>query len=224
MQSPTSPPAWKTRCDFWRPSAICLFSRAVLLTLPLAIATLQGCASAPPVPAKQVEKPVETTTKPTTVIPPQIQNEFDSAMVLVRSEQYEKAIESFKKLSVALPDNPIPLTNLALIYKKLGKLDLAESHLKQALAVEPDNPVSSNELALLYRKTGRFSDAKSVYESVLGKHPNFNMAHKNMGVLCDLYLKNYECALTHYKIYSMNVPDDKNVQIWIADLQKRTGK
>jgi tetratricopeptide (TPR) repeat protein len=227
MKSPTSPQAWNTTCNFSRLPAVRPFSRAVSLALPvlpIAIAILQGCASAPPVPQKQVEKPTETAVKPAAVIPPQIQAEFDSAMALVKSEQYEKAVESFNKLTVALPDNPIPLINIALIYKKTGKLDLAESQLKQALVVEPDNPVASNELALLYRKTGRFSNAKSVYESVLVKYPNFNIAHKNLGVLCDLYLKNYECAITHYKIYSLGVPDDKNVHIWIADLQKRTGK
>ena len=92
------------------------------------------------------------------------------------------------------------------------------------MEIEPEHPVASNELALLYRQKGRFAEAKPVYERTLKKYPNFSMAHKNLGVLCDLYLRDYDCALTHYKLYSAIVPDDKNVKIWIADLQKRTGK
>lgn len=203
-----------------RPAAARLPSRIVALPLALALALLQGCASAPPV----AEKPVEKQARPGTVITPQIQVEFDSALALLKAEQYEKSIDGFKKLAAALPDNPIPLTNLALAYKKLGQFNLAEEHLKQALVIEPENPVASNELALLYRQKGRFTEARPIYEKVLEKYPHFTMAHKNLGVLCDLYLKDYECALTHYKSYSLAAPDDKAVQIWIADLQKRTGK
>ena len=87
-----------------------------------------------------------------------------------------------------------------------------------------DNPVANNESALLYRKTGRFKEARQVYEQTLMKYPNFNIMHKNLGILCDLYLKDYECALKHYVFYSNAVQDDKTVKIWIADVQKRVGK
>jgi tetratricopeptide (TPR) repeat protein len=221
MQSSAPLKAWTPTQEPLRPTAARLPGRLVAIPLALALSSvLQGCASVPPV----AEQPVEKQARPGTAITRQIQAEFDSALTLLKAEQYEKSIDAFKKLAAALPDNPIPLTNLALAYKKLGQSELAEEHLKQALVIEPENPVASNELALLYRQKGRFTEARPIYEKVLGKYPHFNMAHKNLGVLCDLYLKDYECALTHYKIYSLTAPDDKAVQIWIADLQKRTGK
>ena len=203
-----------------RPTPARALGRFVTVPLALALAILQGCASAPPVP----EKPAEKQAPPGAAITPQLQLDFNSAMALLKEEKYEEGIAAFKRLAAALSDNPIPPTNLALAYKKLGKLDLAEEQLKQALVIEPENPVASNELALLYRQKGRFADARPIYEKTLKKYPNFTMAHKNLGVLCDLYLRDYECALTHYSIYSQNAPDDKSVKIWIADLQKRTGK
>jgi tetratricopeptide (TPR) repeat protein len=195
--------------------------RTAPLALPLALAILllQGCATAPQAGSAAVAAPPRA---PTTTITPQLQAELDAAMALVKAEQYESAAEAFKKLAVALPDNAIPAINLALVYEKLDKPDLAEAQLKKALAIEPNNPVAGNELALLYRKTGRFAEARTAYEKTLAKYPHFAMAHKNLGVLCDLYLKDYQCAIDHYKTYALSAPNDKSVQIWIADLQKRS--
>ena len=194
--------------------------RPAILVLPLALAILllQGCATAPPGGSAAAPQRTQTTT-----ITPQLQAELDAAMALAKAEQYEPAAEAFKKLAAALPDNAIPAINLALIYEKLDKSDLAEAQLKKALAIEPDNPVAGNELALLYRKSGRFAQARTAYEKTLARYPHFAMAHKNLGVLCDLYLKDYPCAIDHYKTYALSAPNDKSVQIWIADLQKRSG-
>lgn len=209
---------------FITPSATRRLRPLGVAALALALALLQGCASAPAPAAARTSPTGDKTGAVPNTIPPQAQADLDAAMALLRAEQYEPSIAAFKKLAISLPDNPIPLINVALAYKKLDKLDLAEEYLKQALATEADNPVASNELALLYREKGRFAEARPIYENTLRKYPNFMMAHKNLGVLCDLYLRDYECALTHYKIYAQSAPDDKNVKIWIADLQKRSGK
>jgi Flp pilus assembly protein TadD len=200
----------------------------VKLAWPVALVALQACMTPPqaaaPSAGKQAGKAVESTAAKPSPVPPQAQAELDSALTMIKSGQHEQAAEAFKKLATTVPDNAIPPINLALVYKKLDKLDLAETQLKQALAVEPDNPVAGNELALLYRQTGRFAEARAVYEKTLAKFPHFAMAHKNLGVLCDLYLKDHACAIDHYKSYALSAPDDKRVEIWIADLQKRTAK
>lgn len=195
------------------------FYRLQFACMALTLSVLmQGCATEQP---KKVEA---RSASPVIVLTAEARADFDAAMAHINAEEYEKSIELLNKVVKAAPNNAIPNINLALVYKKVGKLKQAEESLKLALTAEPDNPVAHNEYALLYRKTGRFKEALGLYEKILEKHPNFMMVHKNSGILCDLYMKDYMCALKHYVIYSDAMQDDKAVKIWIADLQKRLVK
>lgn len=198
----------------------------------MALATallLQGCAGGPAgnAPAAPAPNAAENAAQESGVawrraaISPQQQAELDAAMALVRARRYDQGLEALVQLANRMPGHPVPLINQALVHKQLGRHELAQERLQQALRMDPDDPLAANELALLYRQQGRFAEARPVYERMLALYPNFALGHKNLGVLCDLYLRDYECALCHYKRYSTFAPDDQNVRIWIADLEKR---
>ena len=194
-------------CNIYAPCRI-----GILLVLLVSLAACAGNQS------KRVE--VQAGKQPVKVSP-QAHADFLAAMQFIKSEEYEKAIKLLSKVIAQSPNNPVPYINLALVYKKTQNLTLAEENLKLAIKIEPENPVANNEYALLYRKTGRFTEARQVYEKILEKYPNFTMARKNLGILCDLYMRDYECALKHYVIYSGVMPDDGAVKIWIADIRSR---
>lgn len=188
-----------------------------ILMLLLVLLFLNGCT----IPVKnniQHKQRVANNHLPASVV---ALADFDEAMSRVKTEEYEKAILLLNKVIKESPNNAVPYINLALVYKKTDKLKQAEESIKLALVAEPENPVANNEYALIYRKTGRFSDARKVYENILDIYPYFNIAHKNLGILCDLYLKDYECALKHYGVYSDAMQEDKTIKIWIADVQNR---
>jgi cellulose synthase operon protein C len=151
----------------------------------------------------------------------EIESDFAEVMLSLKVVQYEKAIKLLSKIIAQAPNNPVPYINIALINEKKQNLTLAEENLKLAIKVDPGNPVANNEYALLFRKTGRFKEARQIYEYILDKYPNFTMAQKNLGILCDIYLKDIECALKYYSIYSGFMPDDGPVKIWIADIRGR---
>lgn len=196
-------------------------SRPVAIITALVMALLYGCA------AEQAKKVEIQTAKPAVAavtISKETRNEFDAAMAHLKAEEYDAGIKLLSNVVKAASATPVPSVNLALAYKKIGQLTQAEASLKQAVNIDADNPVANNELALLYRKTGKFKDARQIYEKMLERYPNYRVVHKNLGILCDLYLKDYECALKHYVFYSDVVQDDKTVKIWIADVQKRLRK
>ena len=100
-------------------------------------------------------------------------------------------------------------------------MDKAEKSLKQALEINPKHPVANNELGIVYRKTGQYKKAREHYQIAVKMYPKFLPARKNLGVLCDIYMQDLECALEQYEEYLKRRPGDEKVKIWVADVKSR---
>lgn len=217
--------------NFWSGSGSL---RGVWLLLA-SVLTVAGCAVDPPKGADSqpadnkssasvTEDKSGFTIRETANLDSEVRADFDRAMTYFKEENYEKGIELLKKVAQRAPNTTAPYINLAIAYKKMDNAALAEENIKKALAVNPEHPFANNEYAMLQRKTGRFLEARETYEKTLKRYPAFLPARKNLAILCDLYLRDLECALKNYQIYSTAVPNDKTVRIWIADLEKRIAR
>ena len=149
--------------------------------------------------------------------------EFDQASVMIKEARYATAIESLEKVVAQSPGVTAPHINLAIAYGRINKPEQAEQHLKKALELIPGHPVASNEYGLLLRKAGRFAEGRAMYEKALAVFPEYYPIQKNLGILCDLYLKDSACAVEQYEIYGKAMPKDQQVKLWLADLQTRSG-
>ncbi len=150
--------------------------------------------------------------------------DFDQAVVLLHEDSYEQAIELLENVVEVSPGVSAPYINLAIAYRKVGKPELAEENLKVALNLISGHPVASNEYGLLLRKTGRFEEAKTIYEQSLMIFPDYLPVRRNLGIMCDLYMNNQQCALTQYEFYSEANPEDKQAKMWVSELRLRLGQ
>lgn len=150
--------------------------------------------------------------------------DFERAIAMMKDQDYGQAIDILEKIIEKSPGVTAPYIDIAIAYRLIGKSEKAEEHLKAALQLVPEHPVACNEYGMLFRKTGRFAEARAIYEKALSIFPDYYPVHKNLGILCDLYLNDPACALDHYEIYSEARPEDKKVKLWIADLRARLGR
>lgn len=149
--------------------------------------------------------------------------DFEEAVNLVNEADYPRAIELLEGVIEQSPEVSAPFINIAICYEQTGKYEQAEQNLQIALKMIPEHPAASIEYGLLLRKTGRFAEAREIYEKALATYPEYFPIRKNLGILCDLYLNDPDCALEQYEKYSEAKPEDEQVKLWVADLRLRLG-
>lgn len=147
---------------------------------------------------------------------------FTRALTHLEQQEYDEGIALLETLTANEQRLAAPYVNLGIAYSRTGKAKKAEHNFSKALRLDIGHAVANNELGLLYRKTGRFNAARTVYQNALIKNPDYLPVRKNLGILCELYLHDLECALEQYRAYLEYAPDEETVARWTAELNQRT--
>jgi len=146
--------------------------------------------------------------------------DYEEAVRLLKEAKYEPGIAKLVKVIEKKPELTAAQIDLGIAYARAGDIEQAEASLNKVVESHPD-AAAYNELGLLQRRKKEFAKARASYESALKESADFRDAHKNLGILCDIYLGDTACALEHYEAYSQLVPNDSDVVKWIADLRNR---
>ncbi len=188
-----------------------------------------SCASVPQLKKYTITSKSNTKTEksaeavqPTFKVSEKTATAYNAALKHMRTKNYDVAISEMKK--VAGMDKRIsgPWVNIGLAHKELGEAKKAKASFEKALSINPKNPYALNYLAIMHREEGDFSKAEGLYRKALSAHPDYQNAHLNLGILCDLYLRKIDCAIEHYQKYlNLSGGQDKQVTAWVAQLKKQ---
>jgi len=208
----------------------CFFPGVVLLLLA-------GCAGGPatPKPGDRVEIPTTVVTRldagrtgfeivDQLPLDANIQAFFQRGVDAMAKGDYDTAVESFTTVTRKVPKLSAAHVNLAIAYTRSDRDGMAEPILHEALRLVPGHPLASHEYGLLLRRAGRFGEAREIYEEALQHYPEYYPLRQNLGVLCDLYLDDADCAEEQLALYLKAQPDDEQVKLWLAELQGRAGR
>src|SRR5215475_7747516 len=113
---------------------------------------------------------------------------YESAVGMLKEERYEPGIALLLKMTEKMPSLTAAHIDLGIAYARTGDLDRAEASLNNALKSDPKQPVAYNELGMVQRRKAQFAKARASYEAALAQSADFQYAHKNLAILCDLYL------------------------------------
>ena len=192
--------------------------RSRLIAGLVVIALAAGCASGPKPAGNQ---PREGEIDVVREVPPEAQTLYEQAVASMAAGDAIDAELRFQEFLLQFPDYPGAHVNLAIIFAGRGDLVATENSLTDALMIEPEHPQALNLLGMTLRRQGKFEDAESAYLKAVTAHPDYALAHYNLGVLYDLYLRRYDKALSSYERYQALAGEDQQVTRWIADLKRR---
>lgn len=154
--------------------------------------------------------------------PKQAQLEFASGVKAMEQGNTAMARQVFTRLTKQHPKLSGPYVNLGIMALNAGELDQALKLLTKAAELNPRNAITQNYLGIVYRKQGKFDQAIAAYRKAIQIAPNYPDAYLNLGILHDLYLQKTREAIEFYRKYQSLLPEeDKQVAVWIADLQQR---
>ena len=184
---------------------------------PIATPADPNAAPVNPAAAPVAAAPTWNIPKP----PARANGEFARALALMRSADATQAILEMQVLTQSYPDLPGPYANLGVLYRNSNQLAEAEASLAKATERAPWDAQTWTEYGVTLRQAGKFAEARDAYQKAIDVNPSYAPAHRNLGVLLDLFLNEPVPAQAEFETYKTLTGEDKPVTGWIAELRAR---
>lgn len=191
-----------------------LFSTAIALSV-----LLSGCGSTP---TQDGGDGAVNSNARTVNVPDGAVSDYQDVLKAINDKKWEQAKTLLEKMQVTYPQLRSVTAMQGWVYWQMGDVEKAEATLKP-LAEEKNLYRSDayNYLAIVYREQGKFAEAEAVYKNAIAIWPKDPVLHKNLGILYDLYMNRTKEALSAYKQAQSLGDGDKQLDIWVKDLERR---
>ena len=147
---------------------------------------------------------------------------FLQGVQFMKQGNYPQAITIMNQVITEDDRLPGPVTNLGIIYLNLGEEEKSVKYLQQAVTMDPTQAGAFNVLAYMHREKGEFQESLGLYNRAIEYNPDYTMSYYNLGVLCDIYLRDPQCAYDNFILYNEKIePKDPLVENWIDELERR---
>ncbi|MBI3560601.1 MAG: tetratricopeptide repeat protein [Gammaproteobacteria bacterium] len=144
---------------------------------------------------------------------------YAQALSKLNAGQFDQAETILVEITAKHPELAGPWTNLGLVYINKNQLDKASDALNQAITKNPDLAQAYNLLGYIETKHGNIPKAKQLYEKALAKKNDYALAHYNLALLYDVYLRDIPKAIEHYQRYLELIKvEDKPTADWVNEL------
>lgn len=155
-------------------------------------------------------------------LPEAVVTGYNQGLELLKEQKWDEAKTHWQAFAEHYPLYPGVWVNLALIELHFEQLDASQAYLDKALAIASDFCPAAKVEALVKRQQGQFKEAEVWYKKALDCDATDARTAYNLAILYDLYLQDLPNALAYYQKAKELTPDaDANLDMWIADLQKR---
>lgn len=189
-------------------------SLPVILLLAVSLSACGTTKKAKPLVATAAAAPVSQPT------PPAASNtELKDAIAQMQKREYAEAEKTLLALTQSQPQLAAAWLNLGLVYANTQRPKEAETRIAHAAKLSPRSAVVMNELGRVRSKLQRHAAALQAYQRAIEFNPQHADAHRNLAILYDLHLNQPDKALTHYQRHAELNPEDKVVQLWIAQIK-----
>lgn len=158
------------------------------------------------------------------VVTPEARKNFNRAINFLKDGQLDKAFEILVSINKKNPRLAGPLINIGIIYFKKGEYDKSVSHLEYAIKENHKNVTAYKVLGAVYKEQGKFKESRNAYKEGLNVSPDDKDLHYNLGILNELYLRDYPAAVKHYNQYLAYVGEDKKVSAWLKGLERQLSR
>ncbi len=167
-------------------------------------------ATAPAAPAFNIPKP-----------PARANAEFTRALTLMRGSDPTQAILEMQVLTQSYPDLPGPYANLGVLHRNANQLRRVGSCAGQGHRARGLGCADLDRIRPHAAPGGQVRRGARRLRNAIKANPSYAPAHRNLGVLLDLFLDDPLTAQTELETYKTLTGEDKPVSGWLAELRSR---